>query len=430
MAGLIRLNSTSRHSCLPALMTLRLMSGMDPEEFAAAVSDEAGEPVPTFAYLAWEGGEVTPQLIHAAAHRVAVRSDPTHRAPRRSSRKTRRDFLGRVAGIALLSAANLPTDAFAFGLGAGPGGRHWRVSQETARDLVSLVEQYRQSYATGGSAEDQLRGARGLMALLMDLARRDLWPSTEVPVSSLAGQIAVLTGLLEVMGSRNLPAAERCYRLAMEAAREAEDWDLQSYVLGSLAFHAVSDARLADGRAIIDAAWQLASAKAAPRTRAWVACLASELYAREGLDAASGRLLDAARREFTGTLTTPSWKGVGLFDEAKLTAYEGGNLVLLHRNADAEAPLRLAIQRLPLSRTKHRSTALSDLAVALAGRQNIELEEICAYAGRALDLALQIRHRESVERVAGVHFRLLRWRMHASVRELGERLQAVPRFDS
>jgi hypothetical protein len=430
MAGLIRLESIGRHSDLPALMTLRLMTGLDPEEFAAAVSDEAGEPVPTFAYLAWEGGEVTPREIHAAAHRVAVRGQPTGREPGKRSRATRRDFLGGVVGVALLSAAGLPADAFALGLGAGRGGTHWRVSPETAHDLESLVEDYRQSYATGGSAEDQLRGARALLALLVDLARRDLWPSTAVSVSSLAGQIAVLTGLLEVMGSRNLPAAGSCYRLAIEAAREADDWDLQSYVLGSLAFHAVSDARLADGRAIVDAAWQLASAKAAPRTRAWVACLASELYAREGLDAASRRLLDAARREFTGTLSMPSWKGVGLFDEAKLTAYEGGNLLLLHRNADAERPLRVAVQRLPLSRTKHRSTALGDLAMALAGRRAIELEEVCAHASQALDLALEIRHRESVERVAGVHFRLLRWRTHASVRDLGERLRAVPRFDS
>jgi len=41
------------------------------------------------------------------------------------------------------------------------------------------------------------------------------------------------------MGIRDLNAAKSFYNLALRSARDAEDWDLASYVLGSLAFEAV-----------------------------------------------------------------------------------------------------------------------------------------------------------------------------------------------
>jgi hypothetical protein len=74
-------------------------------------------------------------------------------------------------------------------------------------------------------------------------------------------------------------------------------------------------------------------------------------------------------------------------------------------------------------RVKHRSTTSADLAMSLARRG--EVDESCAYASQALSLATSISHRESVERVRGVHFRLLRWRTQPSVRQLTEQLEAA-----
>jgi tetratricopeptide (TPR) repeat protein len=56
-----------------SLGTLRHLTGMSPDEFAAAVSDEAGEPVPTFVYMAYEDDEPPPATILSAARRVAAR---------------------------------------------------------------------------------------------------------------------------------------------------------------------------------------------------------------------------------------------------------------------------------------------------------------------------------------------------------------------
>ncbi len=261
------------------------------------------------------------------------------------------------------------------------------------------------------------------MNLLVDLGRRDQWPGSQAPLASLVGQLAVLVGLLNLMGPGNLDAARAHYSLALRAAREAEDWDLASYALGSLAFHATSAQRPADAQAIRDAAWNLASHRAKPRTRAWAAARASDVRARQGDETASRRLIEQAFTAIEQTRNDPAWKGVGWFDEARLAGHQGSNLVLLGHHSEAEQLLRASLKRLDSLRVKHRCTLTADLASVLANRG--ALEESCAHARDALTLATSISHRESVERVRGVHFHLLRWRTHPCVRQLTDLLEVV-----
>ena len=123
------------------------------------------------------------------------------------------------------------------------------------------------------------------------------------------------------------------------------------------------------------------------------------------------------------TRNDPAWKGVGWFDEARLVAYEGGNLVLLGQYSAAEEFLRSSLVRLNPARVKHRCTLSADLAMALAHLG--EIEESGALALDALLLARSIAHQESIDRVRRVHVRLLPWREHGSVRALTEHLQAL-----
>jgi hypothetical protein len=225
------------------------------------------------------------------------------------------------------------------------------------------------------------------------------------------------------MAPRDLAGARARYDLALRAATEAEDWDLAAYVLGSLAFEATSAGRPGDARALRDAAWELARRRATPRTRAWAAALCSELFARDGEEAASRRFLDLGFEAVAQTRDDPGWKGIGWFDEARLIAYEGGNLVLLGQYPTAIGALRTSLGQLAPDRLKHRCTLSTDLATALL--KEGEVEEPCALALDALSLATAISHQESVDRVRRVHFQLLRWRAHPTVRELGERLDAA-----
>lgn len=303
------------------------------------------------------------------------------------------------------------------------GGESWRAAVQTADDLEVLVASYRRAYAGAARVSELLPVANGLHQLLTDLGRRGEWPGDTEGLASLIGQTAVLAGLLELMGHRDLDAARALYNRALEAAYDAEDWDLAAYALGSLAFEAMSAQRPADSRELRDTAWDIASQRATPRTRAWVAALASELWARDGHEAVSRNLLDEATKAMRQTRDEPSWKGVGWFDEVRLEAYEGGNLLLLGQYDDAVERLRRSLDRLEPDRLKHRCTLSADLALALV--HLAEIDEACSRAGEALSLATTIAHRESVDRIRRVHTHMLRWKDHPGVRELTERLYAA-----
>jgi tetratricopeptide (TPR) repeat protein len=405
------------------IAALRLITGMDAEEFAAALGNELGWPVPVLVYLQWErdrGIPAPPETIEAA-RKVALRNTIRSGTPRMD----RRYFLGSVVGLSALAATGFPIQARTVGgtPNAAGTGSAWRTSPETAADLEMLVASYRRAYAGKSAVADLLPGTGGLMHLLIDLGRHDQWPGPRAQLASLIGQTALLAGLLHLMGPRDLEAAKTHYDLALVAAREAEDWDLASYVMGSLAFQAHSARRPTDAQTIIGAAWDLTSRHASPRTRAWAAALASELHARAGDELRSGRLLETALGAMEKTREEPSWKGVGWFDKARLLAYNGGNLLILGKYTEAEDVLRSSLKQLDPIRLKHRSTTSADLAMSLAQRG--EVEESCAYASRALSLATSISHRESINRVRGVHFRLLQWRTDPAVRQLTEQLEAA-----
>jgi hypothetical protein len=134
-------------------------------------------------------------------------------------------------------------------------------------------------------------------------------------------------------------------------------------------------------------------------------------------------MLDKAHVALAQTRQDPVWKGPGWFDEAKLLSYDGTTMLLLGKHRAAEEALRLSVKRLDPGRLKHRCTASADLAMVLAIRG--EVDEASEHAMQALSFAQAISHRESTDRVRGVHFRLLRWRAHPGVRQLTERLDAV-----
>jgi len=337
---------------------------------------------------------------------------------RQTARITSLASLARALNVELSTLVTRPTTM----LEAEPSGREWRASRELATDLETLVGSYRRAYGGKTAVAELLPSTAGLLCLLVDLQRRGQWPENPARLASLVGQSALLVGVLHLMGPRHLEASRAHYELALQAAREGEDWDLASYVLGSLAFLAMSADRASESRGFRNAAWELASRRASPRTRAWTAALASELYARDGDEASSLRLLNRAFSAMERTQDDPGWTGVGCFDAPRLAAYEGGNLVLLGRYATAEKILRGALSQLDPARVKHRCTLSADLATSLVGLG--EIDEASALAIDALSLARSIAHQESVERVRSVHAGLLPWREHGTVRALTEQLQA------
>jgi hypothetical protein len=116
VSNLIRLDRRSdgeSHSST-SIFALRMISALDPDEFADAVARELGWPVPLLVYLEWERGEDSvppPQVLHAA--REAARRHPIGSM----AMVNRRRFLGGVVALSALAAAGGPLGAKS-GMGA------------------------------------------------------------------------------------------------------------------------------------------------------------------------------------------------------------------------------------------------------------------------------------------------------------------------
>jgi len=284
-------------------------------------------------------------------------------------------------------------------------GLDWRIAPDTAADLEALVVSYRRAYGAAAPAAELLPAATSLLHILGQFSRADHWSGEPRRLVSLIGQLNTLVGLLQLMAHRAFDTARSHYDLALQAAYEAQDWDLAAYVLGSLAFEAISSGRDVEAQSLRVAATDLANRRAAPRTRSWVAALGSELAARAGDAGASHRLLEHAHGAMRRADEDPDWKGIGWFDSPRLHAYGGGNLLILGRYRAAEEVLRRSIDDLDSRRLKHRCTLTADRALALAHVG--EIDEACTDASTALTIATTLGHQESLQRVRTAHRHLV-----------------------
>ncbi|MGH3801014.1 MAG: hypothetical protein ACRDTD_12910 [Pseudonocardiaceae bacterium] len=136
--------------------------------------------------------------------------------------------------------------------------------------------------------------------------------------------------------------------------------------------------------------------------------------------------LDTARHAISGPEPDPAWAGVGTFDSAKATAYEGGNLRQLGRYHDAVAALDTALAVLEPTMHRHRCTALIDRAEAhLAANQ---VDAGCVDAAAALSIAAHTGHVLSVQRVRRLAEAALPTKAAAARRLWTEVLAMTPTF--
>jgi hypothetical protein len=225
------------------------------------------------------------------------------------------------------------------------------------------------------------------------------------------------------MGKHDLRVASWYYETALYASVEATNHDLAVYAVGSLSFHDACAGDVPAALLRIEQADAILTSAVTSTTRAWLAALRSELNARNGDEHRCRYHLEQAELALQARQPSePHWMGVGDFDAAKLAAYEGGNLVILGRPRDAEEALNRSLTTLDSSRLKHRATAHADLAAALVHPQRCELEEACRHGSRALAIATQIEHVESVRRIYRVYQQMKPWCKHPAVRSLGEEL--------
>jgi hypothetical protein len=238
----------------------------------------------------------------------------------------------------------------------------------------------------------------------------------------LIGQAGSLAATMLMLDQGDYTAALRYLALAARAAQQSGDQELLSITMAARAFHSSYSGDPADGLAFAGEAVTIASRGAHPRTYGWVSAVESEMNATVGDEAAYRRSIETAQVQVTAPMPDRPWKGIGVFTEAKLTAYRGAGLMRLHRYGDAQRVLLEALSQLDQTQAKHRCTAHIDLADAYASDRRPD--EAAHHGVSALDIIAVTRHAESMKRVAGIYERV-RPSGIAGVRELGSRLLEV-----
>lgn len=294
----------------------------------------------------------------------------------------------------------------------------WRMDAETYEGLANLMLGYRQVYRSA-SAVSLLAPACGTLNLLTELAPdsgryRD-------PIVSLIGQAATLASAILIFDTRDFASAKDYLTISVRAALQSADNEVLAIALACRAFHATYSGDAQAGVAFAEGALDIAAGGIHPRTHGWIAAVASEMHATLGPrgEAACMAALETAGEQLTRPMPEQPWAGIGAFDDGKLAAYRGGDLMRLGNYAAAQVQLQAALDQLSPALVKHRCTAHIDLAEACA--HDDEPDQAADHAVRALEIISSTRHADSLRRVEGVHA-AIKASGTAQARALGSRL--------
>jgi tetratricopeptide (TPR) repeat protein len=293
-----------------------------------------------------------------------------------------------------------------------------RVDAVTVADMEAVTAAYRRSYRQL-SVRTLLPQAEGQAELVRELLGGSMKAALRDRLTATAGEATALVGVMLLMDLYQFEAAWAKLTDALDAAREAKARELEAFVLGCMAFNAGYTGRRVEAIDLVTLARRLAAEGDGTTTRGWLAAVEGELRARSGNTRGCLAALEAAERALK-TSTPDSWVGIGAFDAAKLKGYYGLCYLQLRRPDEAVRELTGALDALDPALRKHRCTALADLATAMIDLG--EVEEGCRRAGQALNLAIELRHAVSVDRIRDLDQRLAPWPDAGAVRAFREQL--------
>lgn len=214
-------------------------------------------------------------------------------------------------------------------------------------------------------------------------------------VASTAGEAAALAGWLAFdLGDEH--EARSFYRVALEAAREANDPPLHACILGYLSYMASSAGHPQRALGHLRQAMEYARAEV-PLTTAWLAGRAAEESALLGDATEASRYIGLAREtyeEFPGRGIERSW--VQFFDRSRLLSLAIATYAKLNRQDDVEqaATELLSVQA---GDAKKHAIAFADLAVAHAEAGS--MEAATGFAQQSLTLTVEHQCRWALDRL-------------------------------
>jgi transcriptional regulator with XRE-family HTH domain len=340
----------------------------------------------------------------------------------RQQRVNRRQLLRNAALMGSALGGGLLDERLTYALDG-----HGRLDAETVSDMAAITAGYRRAYRqlSVRVLRPQVRGHRAIMTDLLGCSGT---PTLHDRLVATLGETEALLGCMLVLDLGNFDRGSFHLARALQAARHADARELEAFILGGMAFYAAYGGNEAGALQLAGYGRQLASTTGTPATRGWLAAVDAEMLARAGNDLGARRALDDAATALQAVHghSPPTWIGIGTFNAAKLASYSGLCSILLGQPRRAVEELTRALDALDPALSKHRCTAMADLATALI--QLKEVDEGCRQASASLQLAIELRHAANADRIRQLRPRLNPWSGHPAVRRLDEQLQAVARW--
>lgn len=286
----------------------------------------------------------------------------------------RRELL-RLLSIAgtLVAVPNLATDAHTD-------------DSEQIKQYELLNSHLWQVYALSESKRTVYPIVRQQLDLLTGSLKRAYSSAEHKRLCTATGDLLQLAGEIFFDADRYTDAAH-CYKLAADASKEADAYDLWACALTRHAYLGMYEHRFEDVTPVLEGAARVARrGDGHLSTRHWVAAVQAEAYAGLGDLDACQRALDQA--EQVKTLTGPVMPGGWLrFDGARLAEERGTCYAALGRADMASEVLTEALDT--TTSLRRRGSILTDLAAL--GVQARDLDQVLDYGGQAVELAEQTR---------------------------------------
>jgi hypothetical protein len=241
-------------------------------------------------------------------------------------------------------------------------------------------------------------------------------------LSAVAGVLAGLAGSLS-FDLKDQARATAYFKVAQQAADEAEDRDLAAWALATWSLMPTYNGDPAEALRLIQAAQAAGGRALSPTRGAWLAALKAKAHA--GLGDARRSAIALARAE--RTLSVPGSEGNRLgtdfFDPPRLMGFEGSSLLLLRQPKAARRALADVLALRSLTDVKGRSLARLDLAAA--DLQEREVDQACATTSEALSIPATHRVDPIRRRARTVLADLAPWDDHPAVRDLREQTRHI-----
>ncbi|WP_462202555.1 helix-turn-helix domain-containing protein [Frankia sp. CcWB3] len=241
-------------------------------------------------------------------------------------------------------------------------------------------------------------------------------------LTSTAGETAALAGWLS-FDMNDLPAAVAYYRVAIEAAREADDNALWACVLGYESYQTASRGRHDQACALLGEAQRRAATGSTVMTRAWLAAREAEEQAARGEGRAALAALDRAQDAFDRGESNGDRVWTQFFDRGRLDGLKVTTYTRLRRPAAAYAAATEALRAAAPGATKKRSLLMSDIAEVHIQRR--EIEAACHFAAESLAIVAQTDFSLGLARIRRAREHLRPWQHTQAVREFDEQLRAL-----